>query len=43
MTSLRLNSVTVLHINRDRANELNTDEIMREFITRNDVHKDAFG
>ena len=43
MTPLRLNSVMVLHINSDRANALNTNEIMREFITINDVHKDAFG
>jgi len=43
MTPLRLNSVMVLHINSDRVNALNTNEIMREFITINDVHKDAYG
>jgi Domain of unknown function (DUF4371)/hAT family C-terminal dimerisation region len=43
MTSVRLNSVMILSVNRDLAKQLDPKEIMREFVTRNDVRKDTFG
>jgi len=45
MSAERLNSVMMLHMNREAANELfrSTDVIMREFISRNDPRKGTFG
>jgi hypothetical protein len=43
MTSERLNSVMVLHVNKELTDALRVSDIMREFISFNDTRKDTFG
>ena len=43
MTSERLNSVMVLHVNKERADSLDIQDTMREFVSRCATRKDTFG
>ena len=43
MTAERLNSVTVLHIHKERTADLNIDDLMTEFVSANDTRRAMFG
>ena len=43
MTSERLNAVMVLNVNKELTDCMDVKDVMKEFVVRTDVRKDAFG
>ena len=43
MTQTRFNSLVILHIHKDRTDQLNLIDVANEFVARNDNRKRYFG
>ena len=43
MTSEQLNAVMVLNVNKELTDCMDVKDVMKEFVVRTDVRKDAFG